>query len=99
MVVAVEHICRKLIDRALGVYADCTAVKHIVTNFKLFYAVLDAVSLGRALIAEPDFLLRGEEPSICVSCSRCFVLPHMHPGMRCVWQWKKERARMRAAKA
>ncbi len=62
-------------------------------------AGLDAVSLGRALIAEPDFLLRGEEPSICVSCSRCFVLPHMHPGMRCVWQWKKERARMRAAKA
>ena len=62
---------------------------------------LDAVSLGRALIAEPDFLaksLAGAEKSICVSCSRCFVLPHMHPGIRCVWAWKAEKARQKEQK-
>lgn len=63
---------------------------------------LDMVSLGRALIAEPDFVTRslaGAEKSICVSCSRCFVMPHMHPGVRCVWEWKKIRSQMKAAKA
>ncbi len=63
---------------------------------------LDAVSLGRALIAEPDFLtkaLSGTGKSICVSCSRCFVLAHMHPGIRCVWEWKAEKARQKAKKA
>ena len=45
MVVAVEHIRCQFIDRALGVDADCTAVKHIVTDFKLFNAVLDAVAV------------------------------------------------------
>ena len=64
-------------------------------------AGLDAVSLGRALIAEPDFVtkqLSGGEASICVSCSRCFVLPHMHPGIRCVWAWKAEKARQKAGR-
>lgn len=57
---------------------------------------LDLVSLSRALVAEPDFLIRlqaGVEKSRCVSCSRCFVLPHLHPGIRCVWAWKEEKAR------
>lgn len=61
-------------------------------------AGIACVSLGRALIAEPDFVtkeLSGGEKSICLSCSRCFVLPHMHPGIRCVWVWKKERAKMK----
>ena len=56
-------------------------------------------SLGQR---EPDFVtkeLAGGEKSICVSCSRCFVLPHMHPGIRCVWAWKKERARQKQAVA
>lgn len=64
-------------------------------------AGMDAVSLGRALIAEPDFVtkqLAGAEKSICVSCSRCFVLPHMHPGIRCVWAWKAEKSRQKANK-
>lgn len=64
-------------------------------------AGLDAVSLGRALIAEPDFVtkqLSGGEASICVSCTRCFVLPHMHPGIRCVWAWKAEKARQKAGR-
>lgn len=58
-------------------------------------AGLDAVSLGRALIAEPDFLPKAlaGKTSICLSCSRCFVLPHMHPGIRCVWAWKARRAK------
>lgn len=65
-------------------------------------AGIDAVSLGRALIAEPDFVtksLAGAEKSICVSCSRCFVLPNMHPGIRCVWAWKAEKARQKERQA
>lgn len=64
-------------------------------------AGLDMVSLGRALIAEPDFVARvlaGQEKSICVSCSRCFVMPHMHPGIRCVWEWKKLRKQQKREK-
>ena len=63
---------------------------------------LDAVSLSRALIAEPAFVsqqLAGGDKSICVSCCRCFALPHMHAGVRCVWEWKALRAKQRAAKA
>ena len=45
MVVTVEHIRRKLVYRAFCVDADCTAVKHIVSDFKLFNAVLDAVAV------------------------------------------------------
>ena len=61
----------------------------------------EMVSLSRSLIAEPDFVtkvLAGGEKSTCVSCCRCFVLPEMHKGMRCVWQWKKARAAARAAR-
>ena len=61
----------------------------------------EMVSLSRSLIAEPDFVMKalaGGEKSTCVSCCRCFVLPEMHKGMRCVWQWKKARAAARAAK-
>ena len=63
-------------------------------------AGFDMVSLSRALIAEPDFVpkeLAGGDKSICISCCRCFVLPEMHKGMRCVWQWKKARAAAKAA--
>lgn len=62
---------------------------------------IECLSLGRSLIAEPDFVtkqLAGGDPSICVSCNRCFVLPDMHPGVRCVWQWKRIRAAERAKK-
>lgn len=48
---------------------------------------LDMVSLGRSLIAEPDFIEKsfaGGDNSICVSCSRCFVLPNIHKGVRCM---------------
>lgn len=62
---------------------------------------IELVSLSRALIAEPDFItkiLQSDEKSICVSCCRCFVLPHMHPGIRCVWAWKAMRSKERAQK-
>ena len=45
MVVAVKHIRRKLVYRAFCVDADCAAIKHIVSDFKLFNAVLDAVAV------------------------------------------------------
>ena len=63
---------------------------------------IDAVSLSRALIAEPDFVTKqiaGGKPSICVSCCRCFVLPHMHEGVRCIWAWKAIRAAQKRKKA
>ena len=76
-------------------------VRSLADMERVLAAGFELVSLGRALIAEPDFLrkeLAGGAPSICVSCCRCFVLPEMHKGMRCVWQWKKARAAARAAK-
>lgn len=68
---------------------------------KVLSSGMELVSLSRALIAEPDFItkiLDKDEKSICVSCCRCFVLPHMHPGVRCVWTWKKLRMQARAKK-
>lgn len=57
---------------------------------------MDMVSMGRPLVCEPDILprlLAGQEQSSCLCCNRCFVLPHMHAGMRCIWQRKlKKRA-------
>ena len=68
---------------------------------KVLSSGIEAVSLGRALIAEPDFVkkqLAGGGKSICISCSRCFVLPHIHAGIRCVWAWKAEKERRKAQK-
>ncbi len=65
---------------------------------KVLSSGIDMVSLSRALIAEPDFVtksLQGQEKSICVSCCRCFVLPNVHPGVRCVWEWKKKKKESR----
>lgn len=50
---------------------------------------IDMVSLGRPLICEPDLvpkLLAGQEKSRCLSCNKCFVLPHVKAGLRCVFQ-------------
>ncbi|SFT78446.1 2,4-dienoyl-CoA reductase [Selenomonas sp. GACV-9] len=76
-------------------------VRSLADMEAILAAGIDAVSLGRALIAEPDFVtksLAGAEKSICVSCSRCFVLPNLHPGIRCVWAWKAEKARQKVQK-
>ena len=77
-------------------------VRSLTDMERVLGAGFELVSLGRALIAEPEFLgkaLAGGERSICISCCRCFVLPEMHPGYRCVWQWKEARAKARAQKA
>ena len=57
-------------------------------------AGLDMVSLGRPLISDSGFLAKAlaGENSRCLSCNRCFVLPRMHPGTRCVLHRKKPMA-------
>ncbi len=75
-------------------------VRSLAEMEKVIESGLDMVSLSRALIAEPDFLkqvhLDTEHESPCLSCNRCFVLPNMHPGVRCVREWKKIRDRRKA---
>lgn len=76
-------------------------VRTLAEMEEVLAAGIDAVSLGRPLVAEPDFVtkqLAGADKSICLSCNRCFVMPNVHPGIRCVWAWKAERARQKAAK-
>lgn len=53
---------------------------------------IDMVSLGRPLIAEPDLLpklLGGQEKAKCLGCNRCFAIPKIKPGVRCVLHRKK----------
>lgn len=50
------------------------------------------VSLGRPLICESDLLprlLNGQERSACLGCNRCFALPKIKPGIRCVLHRKR----------
>ncbi|WP_182187588.1 NADH:flavin oxidoreductase [Pectinatus frisingensis] len=53
------------------------------------------ISLARTLICEPDILTKfasGQtQKSSCLSCNRCFAIPHIHPGIRCILHWKKMR--------
>lgn len=58
-------------------------------------AGIDMVSLGRPLICEPDLLVKlraGQEAASCVSCNRCFVLPKVKQGVRCVLHRKRKAA-------
>lgn len=54
---------------------------------------IDIVSLGRPLISEPDLITRllGESTlsARCVSCNRCFAIPKIQPGIRCVFNRNK----------
>ena len=71
-------------------------VRSLADMEEVLSAGIDMVSLSRALIAEPDFVtkqLAGGDASICVSCCRCFVLPAMRPGVRCVQAWRKLQAK------
>lgn len=71
-------------------------VRSLADMEKVLSKGLDMVSLGRPFICEPDFLMRvlsdQKKLSDCVSCNRCFVLPHLHPGMRCVRRCQVHRA-------
>lgn len=52
---------------------------------------IDMVSMSRPFVCEPDIIPKlkaGQEKSQCLSCNRCFVIAHLHPGMRCVRQRK-----------
>ncbi|MDF2565885.1 MAG: NADH:flavin oxidoreductase/NADH oxidase [Massilibacillus sp.] len=52
---------------------------------------IDMVSLSRPFICEPDIiqrLLNGQEKSKCLNCSKCFALPRIKPGIRCVLKRK-----------
>ena len=53
---------------------------------------IELVSLGRPLISEPDFfnkMVLQDVQSRCISCNRCFVLPQLKYGIRCVFNRKK----------
>jgi len=52
---------------------------------------IDMVSIGRPFICEPDLLpklLAGQKKAKCLSCNKCFAIPHIRTGMRCVFQRK-----------
>lgn len=74
-------------------------VKTIGDIEKVLASPITLVSLGRALICEPDILVRfvqeSAERSACLSCNRCFALPHLHKDVRCVLQWKKIKAALK----
>lgn len=80
---------RRAVDIPLSLVGG---VRSLADMEKVIAAGIDMVSLGRALVTEPDFVtkvLAGQEKSRCVSCNRCFVLPHLHAGIRCVFNRKK----------
>lgn len=68
-------------------------IRSLADMEEVLAAGIDMVSLGRPLIAEPDFipkLLSGQAKSKCARCNRCFVVPKLKPGIRCVLNSKKQ---------
>lgn len=68
-------------------------VRSLADMEQVLAAGVDMVSLGRPLICEPDLLQRlraGQEAAQCASCNRCFVLPNVKPGIRCVLHRKRK---------
>ena len=75
---------RQLVDLPMSLVGG---VRSLADMEQVLSSGIDMVSLGRPLIAEPDLvtkLLAGQPQAKCVSCSRCFVMPHMYPGIRCI---------------
>lgn len=70
-------------------------IKSIEDIEKIQNSNIPLISLGRALICEPDILTKfatgQSDKSLCVSCNRCFAVPHLHKNIRCVLHWKKIR--------
>jgi len=63
---------------------------------KVLASGIDMVSLGRPLICEPNLfpnLLAGQEKAKCLSCNRCFAIPHIKPGIRCVLHRKLKKTK------
>lgn len=76
--------CRAAVDLPLALVGG---VRSLADMESVMDAGIDMISLGRPLICEPDLikrLLGGQERSQCLCCNRCFVLPKIKPGMRCV---------------
>ncbi len=75
-----------------GVKSTADIEKILSTDIKL-------ISIARASICQPDILTQfangKTDKTICVSCNRCFAIPHLHPGVRCIWAWKKIREQQR----
>jgi 2,4-dienoyl-CoA reductase-like NADH-dependent reductase (Old Yellow Enzyme family) len=66
-------------------------VRSLVDIDKVLDSGIDMVSLSRPFICEPDIiqrLLNGQEKSKCLNCSKCFALPKIKPGIRCVLKRK-----------
>lgn len=81
---------KKAVDIPLSLVGGIRSIEHME---QVLAAGLDMVSLGRPLIAEPDFidkLLEGQQKAKCVSCNRCFVMPKLKPGIRCVLNRKNK---------
>lgn len=66
-------------------------VRSLADMDKVLASGIDMVSLSRPFICEPDIiklLLNGQEKSKCLNCSKCFALPKIKPGIRCVLKRK-----------
>lgn len=70
-------------------------VKSIDDINKILASKISLISLARPLICEPDILTKfasgRAEKSSCLACNRCFAIPHLHHGVRCILHWRDMR--------
>lgn len=70
-------------------------IKSVDDINKVLNSAIPLISLARPLICEPDILtkfsLGKAQKSVCLSCNRCFAVPHLHHGVRCVLHWRNIR--------
>lgn len=78
---------RRVVEQPLSLVGGIRSLEDIE---RVLEDGIDMVSMSRAFVCEPDILpkLKAGESSQCLSCNRCFVIAHLHPGMRCVRQRK-----------
>lgn len=79
---------RKLVDIPLILVGGVRSLDEIET---VLAAGVDMVSLARPFICEPNIiplLLAGQEKAKCLSCNKCFALPKIKKGIRCVFKRK-----------
>ncbi|MDQ0204995.1 NADH:flavin oxidoreductase [Pectinatus haikarae] len=67
-------------------------IKSVDDIAKVLDSKIPLISLARPLICEPDILTRfaagTAEKSSCLACNRCFAVPHLHHGVRCILHWR-----------
>ena len=78
---------RRVVEQPMSLVGGVRSLEDIE---KVLTDGIDMVSMSRAFVCEPDIIkkLKNGEKSQCLSCNRCFVIAHLHPGMRCVRQRK-----------